>query len=185
MRFCPRAVIAFLLLLLTASVSGAAEDWRLDSYDRAQALFRASDQKEAELLKQYEPRIAEFSALFYLFQDANRKMQRYVFLKKLRENPESINWTRTWDWADGRDIGTKEQEDLAAKDPAFRALREDFLAKKEALRRAKDLTKMRNSEYEKHAEIFYALEEKLLKDLEKLQAEVDQRMSNTPMEPSR
>lgn len=185
MRFSPSAVVAFLLLLLTASLSGAAEDWRLASYDKAEALFLAFDQKEAELLKQYEPRVAEFYAVLGPFQDADRKMRRYAFLKQLRQNPESINWTSIWDWARGWDIGTKEQEKLAAGDPAYRALREDFLAKKETWKRAKDLTMIRNAEYEKHAEKFNGLEEDLLKDLKALQAEVDQRMSNTPLEPSR
>jgi hypothetical protein len=183
MKFCPSAVIAFLLLLLVASISGASEDWRLTSYDKVEALFIAFNQKEAELLKQYEPRIAEFYAVFGPYQEAERKMQRYEFLKQLKQNPETINWTSIWSWARG--WNTKEQEKLAAEDPAYRVLREEFFAKKEALKRAKDLTRIRNKEYEQHAEVFHKLEEILLNDLQAVQAEVDKRMSNRLLEPSR
>lgn len=185
MKFFPSAVIAFLILLLVAAAYGAEEDWRRSSYDKVEAIFIAFDQKEDDLLKQYDPRVAEFYAVFRPYQDAERKMLRYAFLKQLKQNPEAINWSSVWDWARGWDIGTKEQENLAAEDPVFRLLREEFLAKKEALKRAKDLTRIRNAEYEKHAPVFYELEEKLLKDIKAVQAEVDKRLSNTPLDPSR
>jgi len=184
MKFCPSAVVAFLLLLVV-SVSVASEDWQLASYDKVEALFIAFNQKEAELLKQYNPKVAEFYAVFGPYQDAERKMLRYEFLKQLKQNPKAINWSSVWDWARGWDIGTKEQDNLAAADPAFRLLREDFLAKKEELKRAKDVTRIRNTEFEKHAPVFHEQEETLLKDLQTIQAEVDKRMSNTPLEPSR
>ncbi|GFO53519.1 hypothetical protein GMSM_05260 [Geomonas sp. Red276] len=177
--------VAVLLLFFFASTSEAVEGWQVASFDKAEALFTAFDKKEAALLTQYDPKIADFYAVFLPCQDAERKMRRYAFLKHLRQNPETINWASIWNWAGGRDMGTKEQEKLAAEDPAYRALREDFLAKKAAWKRKKDLTRIRNAEYEKHAEIFNVLEENLLKDLKALQADVDQRMSNAPPGPSR
>ncbi len=178
-------ILTFLLLVFICQAAGAAEDWRTAFYEKAENLFLAFDKKEAELLTHHEPKMAEFYAVFVPYQDAERKMRRYEFFKLISESPKSLDWTDFWNWAGGRNIGTKEQEKLAADAPAYRALREDFLAKKEAMKRAKDLTRMRNTEYEKYCDEFSVLEEDLLKNINFLQAEVDKRMSNAPVEQSR
>ena len=154
-------------------------------YDKAEALFFAFDKREAEILTRHEPKLAKFYVVFTPFLDAERKMRRYEFLKQIKDNPKSIDWPSFWNWAGVRNLGTLEQEKLAAEDPAYRALREDFLTKKETLRQAKDLTKMRNKVYEKHKDEFVPLEEDLLKDLKGLQSEVDKRISNKPVDQSR
>ena len=180
-----RFLLILVLLAIASHTLGAAENWQTTSYEKAEALFLALDKEEAEILTRYEPKMAEFYAVFAPYQDAERKMRRYVFFKQLTENPKSLDWTDFWNWARGWNIGTKEQEKLATEDPAYLALREDFLAKKEALKHAKELTRMRNAVYEQHSEEFVQFEEKLLKDLKALQAEVDKQTSNTPLEPSR
>jgi len=180
-----RILLILFLLAIVSQTIGAAENWQTTSYEKAEALFLELDKKEAEILTRNEPKMAEFYAVFAPYQDAEKKMRRYVFFKQLKENPKSQDWTNFWNWARGWNIGTKEQEKLAAEDPAYMALREDFLAKKEALKRAKELTRMRNAVSEQHSEEFVQLEENLLKHLKVLQAEVDKQTSNTPLEPSR
>jgi hypothetical protein len=177
-----RILLILLLLVIVAQPTEAAEDWQIASYEKAESLFLAFDKKEAEILIRLEPRMAEFYRVFTPYQDADRRMRRYLFFKRLKENPKSLDWTDFWDWARGWDIGTKEQEKFAAEDPAYRALREGFLKKKEALKRAKELTWMRNEVYEKHCDEFTQFEDKLLNDLKALQVEVDKRISNTPPE---
>lgn len=176
-------IVALVLFLASYSLCVAAEDWRVTLYDNAVALFVAFDQKEADILTRLEPKLAEFYSIYLPYEDARRKLSRRAFLKQLEQNPKTINWSNTWEWFGGRGVGTEEYEKLASEDPVYRELRDSFSAKKEALRKAKDLTWMRNKAYEKHAEIFHELEENLLKDLKTLQDEVDQRMSNTPLEP--
>jgi hypothetical protein len=180
-----RILFILVLLAIVAQKIGAAENWQTTSYEKVEAFFLALDKKEAEILTHYEPKMAEFYAVFTPYHDAERKMMRYVFFKQLKENPKSLDWTDFWNWARGWNIGTKEQEKLATEDPAYMALREDFLVKKEALKRAKELTRMRNAVYEQHSDEFILLEENLLKDLKVLQAEVNKQTSNTPLEPSR
>lgn len=179
-----RILLILLLLVVVARTTVAAEDWQTASYEKAEALFLAFEKKEAETLIRLEPKMAEFYMVFAPYQDAERKMRRYVFFKRLKENPKSLDWTDFWDWARGWDIATKEQEKLAAEDPTYRALREGFLTKKEALKRAKESTWMRNEVYEKHCDEFAEFEDKLLNDLKALQSEVDKRISNTPSEPA-
>lgn len=180
-----RILSILVLLVVVVQTTGAAEGWQTSCYEKAEALFLALDKEEAEILTRHEPKMTEFYAVFAPYQDAERKMRRYVFFKQLKENPKSLDWTDFWNWARGWNVGTREQEILAAEDPAYRALREDFRVKKEALKRAKELTRMRNTMYEQHSEEFVQLEENLLKDLKGLQAEVDKQMSNTPVEQSR
>jgi len=180
-----RILSILLLLLFVAQTTKAAESWQITSYEKAEALFLALDKKEEEILTSYEPKMAEFYAVFTPYQDAERKMRRYVFSKQMKENSKSIDWTEFWNWARSWNIGTKEQEKIAAEDTAYRALREGFLAKRELWKKAKALTRMRNEVYEKHSDEFVLLEENLFKELKALQAEVDRRMSNTPVEQSR
>jgi len=177
--------LILLILVVAAQAFGAAEDWKMTFYNKAEALSLALDKAEAEILTRYEPKMAEFYAVYRPYQDAIRKMERYVFEKQLKENPQSIDWKDYKNWAWGWSIGTTEQENLAAEDSAYRALREEFLAKKEAMKKAQALTRMRNNVYEQHSKELAPLEENLFNDLKALQAEVDKRMSNTPLEPSR
>jgi len=180
-----RILSILVFLAVVAQTTGAAENWQTTSYEKAEALFLTLDKEEAEILTRHEPKMAEFYAVFTPYQDAERKMRRYVFFKQLKENPKSLDWTDFWNWARGWNIGTKEQEELAAEDSAYMALREDFHRKKEALKRAKELTRMRNAVYEQHSGEFVQLEENLLKNMKALQAEVNKLMSNTPVEQSR
>jgi hypothetical protein len=129
--------------------------------------------------------MAEFYAVYTPYEDAARKMRRHVFLKQLKENPSSIDWRDFKNWAWGWNIGTKEQEDLAAEDPTYRALRENFFEKKEMMKKAQALTWMRSEVHEKHTGEFFPLEDKLLRDLKALQSEMDKLMSNTPVEQTR
>lgn len=180
-----RIILILVLLAIVSQTVDAAEDWQTSSYEKADALFLALDKEEAEILTRHEPKMAEFYAVFSPYQDAERKMRRYVFYKQLKENPKSLDWSDFWNWARGWNVGTKEQELLAAEDPTYKALREDFLVKKEALKRAKELTRLRNAVYEQHSEEFVPLQENVFKNMKALQAEVNNRMSNTPVEQSR
>jgi len=157
----------------------------MELYKRAEALSIALDKAEADILTRHEPKMAEFYTVYTPYQDAIRRMERYVFEKQLKDNPGSIDWKDFKKWAWGWSFGTKEQENLAVEDSAYRALREQFLGKKEVMKRAQALTRMRNKVYEQHSAELAPLEEKLFNDLKALQAEVDRRMSNTPQEQSR
>ena len=180
-----RKILILLFLFIAAQASSAAEDWKIAFYNKAEALSLARDKAEAEILTRHEPKMVEFYAVYTPYEDAIRKMTRYVFEKQLKENPQSIDWKDFKEWAWGWSFGTKEQENLAVEDTAYRALREKFLAEKEMMKKAQALTRMRNKVYEQHSEELTPLEENLFIDLNSLQAEVDKRMSNTPLEPSR
>lgn len=170
------AIFVSFLLLTAIQIASAAEDWQTTAYDKAQTLFIAFDRKEAEILKRDLPRMVEFYAVFTPYQDAERKMRRYEFLNQIENDPKSIDWTNSWSWATGMNFGTKEQEQLAETDPVYRALREDFMAIKEILKRAKDLTRMRNTEYEKHSAELAHVESDLIQELKVLQAEVNREL---------
>jgi hypothetical protein len=150
MKCYPSAVVVFPLLLLIASASGAAEDWRLAYYDKVDALFNTYDQKEGKLLKQYEPRALEFYAVFGPYKDAERKILRFEFSQQLKQNPKAINWSSTFEWAGVWDRdwniiwarATQEQKKLAAEDLSYRLLLEEYWEKKAALHRAGDLTRI-------------------------------------------
>jgi hypothetical protein len=180
-----RSILTLLLLVVAAQVSVADEDWHIAFYDKAEALSLALDKAEAEILTRHEPKMAEFYAVYTPYEAAERKIRRYAFLKHLKENPKTIDWTDFKNWAWGLGFGTKEQEKLSAEDVGYRALREDFLNQKEEMKKAKALTRMRNEVYEQHSDELAPLEMNLINDLKVLQTEVSKRMSNTPVEQAR
>lgn len=180
-----RKLLILLFLFVSAQAFGAAEDWKVAFYNKAEAVSRALEKDEAAILSRHEPKLVEFYAVYIPYRDAIRKMERYVFEKQLNKNPQSIDWKDFKNWAWNMSFGTKEQEMLAAEDSTYRVLREEILAKKEMMKKAQPLTRMRNKAYEEHLEELAPLEEQLFNDLKALQVEVDKRMSNTPLEPSR
>lgn len=165
------------MLLLGVSAGAGETDWRIEAFDKAQALFAAFEVNEGKQMEKIEPRVGEFYEAWIALQDSFRKVGRYAFLKRLREDPQSINWQDPWVWSSGL-RSTAEAEFLAEADQNFRSIYGDYLAKKEAVHKVKELNWLRNKAYERHRSKFVGSEQDLENNLLILQAEVKEKIAN-------
>lgn len=167
--------ICLLSLLVTFAL--AEEDWRTVVFNKAEALHIVSEKEEAERIIKIEPKTADFYSVFLPVMDADRKMKRYAFMRRLEQEPNSINWSDISDWS-GRSLPTDKAEKLASVDPNFRQLYENFKALKAVWRGAKHLTKLRNAVFEEHQQEFDKTDELLMKEEKALQEEVNAIIAN-------
>ena len=158
-------------------MSFAGGDWRIEAFNQYQTMEIAWEKHDAELMQGFEPKLADFYAIWLPFNETLRKMKRYSFLKSLRTNPELIDWSDYSRWSSGTE-STDEEINLANIDPEFKRLRDEMLSYKYAWKKAKQLTKLRNNIYEAHRDVIDKEDDLYMKRIQKLQHEIDLKRAN-------
>jgi len=170
------------ILFLLITIASAGDDWRTVVFNKAEALHIASEKEEAERIIKIEPKTADFYSVYLPVMDADRKMKRYAFMRRLEQEPNSIKWADFSDWSGGS-LPTDKAEKLASIDPNFRQLYENFKTLKAVWRGAKHLTKIRNAVFEEHQHEFDKTDELLMKGEKALQEEVNAIIANNGVVP--
>jgi hypothetical protein len=114
------------------------------------------DHKEAFLMSELAPETKPFYALWIPVQEARRRIENIAFRKRLREDPNSIEWNNPLIWSEGIQ-STEDEKKLAAQDTAFAEAYQGYSAKRALLLSHKTLFRTRNAAYKKHKKAFGTL----------------------------
>lgn len=121
--------LLFVFLATSAAVL-AAENWRIDIFDKAQALVAAKNHKFMALLVEAEPRLAEWCKRAAAREEVKQKATRFAFVKLLREKPEEITSDKPADWVRILDTLRSPAATLLRADPAFEKIFSEYEAKR-------------------------------------------------------
>jgi hypothetical protein len=174
----------FLALLLASVALGApTDDWRLDAYDKAQAILDARTRKLYHLMIEAEPKLTDWRTRSLAMVAAKQKAERYGFVKMLRDSPREITFEKPEDWVRSFSFRSSRAEELARVDPVFAELARDFLAK------SKD-TRCWNPPEELMEPIRQSIQARVIeitqeyqKELDALKADVAKHKTTQPPEP--
>lgn len=173
-----------IIFLLHPIYSIAQEALEIDFYDRAHAIHRNQEEREANLMTQLDPSTASFYELWLPLQEARKKIERIGFMDKLKNSPESIDWSSTWEWATGFNSSAEEKDYFNNASQSEQQLYQKYLSQKKLMYSQKAPFVARNKTYKQHQEIMGELEENLMSELSNLQCEVDKvKLTNRYNEP--
>jgi hypothetical protein len=127
-----KLLFTFLFLSAAFYIMAAEEDWRMTMFDRAQEIMLDHDQKAAALIKELEPRLADWCAGMAATEEAKRKAERYGFSTMLRKNM-AIAWDEFGLWVHSFNVRSAEAGELARADPVFDNLCKDYWAASKAI----------------------------------------------------
>jgi hypothetical protein len=128
--------------------------------------------RERDLFTTIEPRLADYYAVSIPMREAELRMLRHAFIRKLSEEPETIVWTSISKWTYPLE-SSEEENRLAETDAEFAQLRIVFRGKLAAMKERRELLQLRNKIYSTHCEATNSLEDIFDKEIQSLQAEVD------------
>lgn len=176
-----RIIILILSFVVISTPAFTAGDWRVQAFDRDEALNEELWTKEAELMKKLEPKTALFYATWSEFLRTVRDMRRYAFLKRLKEDP-AAKWldeypTRWVTWS------PEERNRLAFADSSYSKLLEEYNKKKSALREfeVKASKELRDKLYFEHFDLFRPLEEDNMMKMKLLENDIKNAIASTPV----
>jgi hypothetical protein len=141
-------------------------------FDEAQSADGRFIDNEIETWKQIDLRSAQYHEEWKKYYDLDRKRKRLVFLYKLQNNPNSIDWSHWMGWTDP--IGSEaESESFKKTIPEFEELTAELDSQMKLIKTLRNQLKRRNSFYEKNTDIFNKLEGILTDELMASQKRMD------------
>lgn len=162
----------FCAVVFCCAISHAADDWKVQAFDTAQALFADFEAKEAAFLTKAAPETKPFFDLWLPMMTAYRDRDRIAFLYKITHSPNAIDWSNIWVWS-AATSSTEEVESLVAVSSEYAEANKVFQRSKESLLAQKDLFKLRNQAYQRHETEIRPLESEFQSRLQQLQSAVD------------
>ena len=177
-----RSLVAVALLPLWLSVLDASEsparDWRIEVFDRAQAIRAEHYRKVEGLFIQFAAETKEYCTVFYGGIAEHMKLERIAFEFRLEHEPAKISWRNPWgDWMT-TEIPNGISEELRSTNPDFRDTYNDFMRTRTAVRNAKSaIVALYNRTHNEHKDAFDRLEFEMMGRLQDLQKEIDERQA--------
>jgi len=166
-----KSLIAIMFVLIMSSIA-LAKDSEIVIYDEAQNVISKFEDNEIAAWKQIDLESAHYHEEWKKLYNIDRKRKRLVFMYKLQNSPNSIDWSHWMGWTNPID-STEESESFKKIIPEFAELSAEFDAQKKRIKTLHNQLKRRNSFYEENISTFNRLEGILTGEILALQKRID------------